>query len=227
MAKQIIFSEKARTALKKGIDKLTAAVKVTLGPVGRNVVLDKGFGSPTITNDGVTVAKEIELEDKYENVGAQLIQEVASKTNDVAGDGTTTAAVLAQAIISQGLKHVVAGANPLLIRQGIEKGVEEIVREIQEKISYKVSTPEEIEQVASVSANSKEIGKIISQAMQKAGKDGVITVEESQSLEMELEATEGMQFDQGYASPYMITDSEKMTAEYKDPYILITDQKVS
>jgi chaperonin GroEL len=227
MAKQIIFNEEARAALKKGIDKLAAAVKVTLGPVGRNVILDKGFGSPTITNDGVTVAKEIELEDKFENVGAQLIQEVASKTNDVAGDGTTTAAILAQAITAQGLKHVVAGANPLLVKQGIDKGVKAIVKELQEKISHQVSTPEEIKQVASVSANSEEIGKIISQAMQKAGKDGVISVEESQSFGMELETTEGMQFDQGYASPYMITDAEKMAAEYKDAYILITDQKVS
>jgi len=227
MAKQILFNEEARAALKRGVDKLAAAVKVTLGPVGRSVVLEKGFGSPTITNDGVTVAKEIELEDKYENVGAQLIQEVASKTNDVAGDGTTTAVILAQAIISQGLKNVVAGANPLLIKQGIDKGVEIIVKEIKEKLAKQVSTPEEIEQVASVSSNSNEIGKIIAKAMEKSGKDGVITVEESQSFGLELETTEGMQFDRGYASPYMITNTEKMASEYENPYILITDQKVS
>ncbi len=227
MAKQILYSEEARAALKRGVDKLVSAVKVTLGPVGRNVILDKGFGSPTITNDGVTVAKEIELENKYENVGAQLIQEVASKTNDVAGDGTTTAAILAQAIITEGLKNVVAGANPLLIKQGIEKGVETIVKELKEKIARPVSTQEEIQQVATISANSPEIGKIIAQAMQKAGKDGVITVEESQSFGMELDFTEGMQFDRGYVSPYMITNAEKMAVEYDDPYILITDKKVA
>lgn len=227
MAKQILFNEEARAALKRGVDKLVAAVRVTLGPVGRNVVLDKGFGSPTVTNDGVTVAKEIELEDKYENVGAQLIQEVASKTNDVAGDGTTTAAILAQAIITEGLKNVVVGANPLLIKQGIDKGVETIVKELKEKISRPVSTQEEIQQVATISANNQEIGKIIAQAMQRAGKDGVITVEESQSFGMELDFTEGMQFDRGYVSPYMITNAEKMAAEYDEPYILITDKKVA
>ncbi|MBL7141666.1 chaperonin GroEL [Patescibacteria group bacterium] len=227
MAKQILFDEKARAALKRGVNKLAAAVKVTLGPIGRSVVLDKGFGSPTITNDGVTVAKEIELEDKYENVGAQLIQEVASKTNDVAGDGTTTAVLLAQAIISDGLKNVTAGARPLLIKQGINQGVEAVIKELKEKIARPVSTQEEIQQVASVSANSLEIGKIIAEAMQKVGKDGVITVEESQSFDLELETTEGLQFDQGYASPYMITNSEKMAAEYDNPYILITDRKVS
>ncbi len=227
MAKQILFNEEARAALKRGVDKLVSAVKVTLGPVGRNVILDKGFGSPTITNDGVTVAKEIELEDKYENVGAQLIQEVASKTNDVAGDGTTTAAILAQAIITEGFKNVVAGANPLLIKQGIDKGVETIVKELKEKIARPVSTQEEIQQVATISANNAEIGKIIAQAMQKAGKDGVITVEESQSFGMELDFTEGMQFDRGYVSPYMITNTEKMAAEYDEPYILVTDKKVA
>lgn len=227
MAKQIIFDEKARAALKRGIDKLAAAVKVTLGPKGRNVALDKGFGSPTITNDGVTVAKEIELEDKYENVGAQLLQEVASKTNDVAGDGTTTAVVLAQAIFVQGLKNVAAGANPILIRRGIEKGVEVIVKELKEKLAKSISTPEEIEQVASVSANDPGIGKIIAQAIQKVGKEGVITVEESQSTETTVESTEGMQFDHGYVSAYMITNPERMTAELQDPYILITDRKVS
>ena len=226
MAKQILFNEEARASLKRGVDKLANAVKVTLGPVGRSAVLDKGFGSPTITNDGVTVAKEIELEDKFENAGAQLIQEVASKTNDVAGDGTTTAVILAQAIVSQGLKNVVAGANPLLIKQGIDKGVEVIIKELKEKISHPVSTKEEIQQVATVSANNVEMGKIIAEAMQKSGKDGVITVEESQSFGLELETTEGMQFDRGYASPYMITNTEKMSAEYDNPYILITDKKI-
>jgi chaperonin GroEL len=227
MAKQILFDEKALAAIKRGIDKLAAAVKITLGPKGRNVALDKGFGSPTITNDGVTVAKEIELEDKFENVGAQLLQEVASKTNDVAGDGTTTAVVLAQAIFNLGLKNIVAGANPILIRRGIEKGVEIVVKELKEKLAKSISTPEEIEQVASVSANDPKIGKIISEAMQKVGKDGVITVEESQSAETTVETTEGMQFDHGYVSPYMITNPERMIAELNDPYILITDKKVS
>jgi len=227
MAKQILFDEQARAALKRGIDKLAAAVKITLGPKGRNVALDKGFGSPTITNDGVTVAKEIELEDKYENVGAQLLQEVASKTNDVAGDGTTTAVVLAQAIFTQGLKNVAAGSNPMLIRRGIEKAVAAVVKHLKEKVAKPVSTQEEIEQVASISAGDDKIGKIIAEAMQKVGKDGVITVEDSQSFEMSLETTEGMQFDRGYASPYMVTNTEKMTAEYSDPLILITDKKVS
>ncbi len=227
MSKQILFDEKARAALKRGIDKLAATVRVTLGPIGRSVILDKGFGSPTITNDGVTVAKEIELEDKYENVGAQLLQEVASKTNDIAGDGTSTAVLLTQAIFGAGLKNVAAGANPLAIRSGIEKGVIAVVKELQEKISRPVSTRAEIQQVASISANNLEIGKIIAEAMEKVGKDGVITVEESQSFGLEMEVTEGMQFDHGYVSPYMITNSEKMAAEYENPYILITDKKVS
>jgi len=227
MSKQILFDEKARAAMKRGIDKLAATVRVTLGPIGRSVILDKGFGSPTITNDGVTVAKEIELEDKYENVGAQLLQEVASKTNDIAGDGTSTAVLLTQAIFGAGLKNVAAGANPLAIRSGIEKGVVAVVKELQEKISRPVSTRGEIQQVASISANNLEIGKIIAEAMEKVGKDGVITVEESQSFGLELEVTEGMQFDHGYVSPYMITNSEKMSAEYENPYILITDKKVS
>jgi len=227
MAKQILFREKAREALRRGIDKLAEAVKVTLGPKGRNIALDKGFGSPTITNDGVTVAKEIELEDKYENVGAQLLQEVASKTNDVAGDGTTTAVILTQTIFNRGLKNVSAGANPMFIKRGIDKAVATVVKELKEKIAKPVSTQEEVEQVASIAANDSEIGKIIAQAMQKVGKDGVITVEESQSFEMSLETTEGMQFDHGYVSPYMITNAEKMAAEYADPYILITDRKVS
>ncbi|MCX6740865.1 MAG: chaperonin GroEL [Candidatus Parcubacteria bacterium] len=227
MAKQILFDEQARAALKRGIDKLAAAVKITLGPKGRNVALDKGFGSPTITNDGVTVAKEIELEDKYENVGAQLLQEVSSKTNDVAGDGTTTAVVLAQAIFTQGLKNVAAGSNPMLIRRGIEKAVAAVVKHLKEKIAKPVSTQEEIEQVASISAGDDQVGKIIAEAMQKVGKDGVITVEDSQSFEMSLEVTEGMQFDRGYVSPYMVTNAEKMAAEYTDPLILITDKKIS
>jgi len=227
MAKQILFNEKARAALKAGSEKLAAAVRVTLGPVGRNVALDKGFGSPTLTNDGVTVAKEIELENKYENVAAQLLQEVASKTNDIAGDGTTTAVVLAHEIISLGFKNVAAGANPINLRRGIEKGVETIVKEIKEKIAKPVATQEEIEQVASISASSPEIGKKIAEAFQKVGKDGVITVEESQSFEMSLEVTEGMQFDHGYVSPYMINNAEKMTAEYENPYILITDRKIA
>ena len=227
MAKQILFNEQARAAIKRGIDKLAAAVKITLGPRGRNVAIDKGFGSPTITNDGVTVAKEIELEDKYENVGAQLLQEVASKTNDVAGDGTTTAVVLAQAIFTQGLKNVAAGSNPMLIRRGIEKAVAAVVKHLKEKIAKPVSTQEEIEQVASIAAGDDQVGKIIAEAMQKVGKDGVITVEDSQSFEMSLEVTEGMQFDRGYVSPYMVTNAEKMAAEYTDPLILITDKKIS
>ncbi len=227
MAKQIIFDEKARESLKKGVDKLAAAVKVTLGPVGRNVALDKGMGSPTITNDGVTVAEEIELEDKYENVGASLLKEVASKTNNIAGDGTSTAVILAQSIISAGLKHITAGANPKQVKAGIDKGVEKIVDELRTNISKPVSTKDKIKQVASVSANDDEIGEIIAQAMEKVKKDGVITVEESQSFGMELELTEGMQFDKGYVSPYMVTNEEKMTAEFSDPYILITDEKIS
>ncbi len=227
MSKQILFDEKARAAMKRGIDKLAATVKVTLGPIGRSVILDKGYGSPIITNDGVTVAKEIELEDKYENIGAKLLQEVASKTNDIAGDGTSTAVLLTQAIFGAGLRNVAAGANPLAIRSGIEKGVATVVKELKEKISKPVSSRGEIQQVASISANDLEIGKIIAEAMEKVGKDGVITVEESQSFELELEVTEGMQFDNGYVSPYMITNSEKMVAEYENPYILITDKKVS
>ncbi|MCD6097083.1 chaperonin GroEL [bacterium] len=227
MAKQMLFHRKAREALKKGMDKLAAAVRVTLGPKGRNVALDRGFGSPVISNDGVTVAKEIELEDKYENVGAQLLQEVASKTNDVAGDGTTTAVILSQAMVTAGLKNITAGANPILVRRGIEKAIEAVVKELKENIAHPVSTPDEIEQVATISAGSSEIGKIIAKAFQKVGKDGVITVEESQSLDFEVEVNEGMQFDEGYVSPYMVTNTEKMTAEYKDCYILITDQKIS
>ncbi|HKL17147.1 MAG TPA: chaperonin GroEL [Patescibacteria group bacterium] len=227
MAKQIIFDEKARKALKNGVDKLAAAVKVTLGPVGRNVALDKGMGSPTITNDGVTVAEEIELEDKYENVGASLLKEVASKTNNVAGDGTSTAVILAQSIIAAGLKYVAAGSNPRQIKSGIDKGVAKIVNEIKTNIAQPVSTKDNIKQVASVSANDEEVGSIIADAMEKVDKDGVITVEESQSFGMELEVTEGMQFDEGYISPYMVTNEEKMSAEFSDPYILLTDEKIS
>ena len=226
MAKQIIFNEEARLALKNGVDQLADAVKVTLGPKGRNVVIDKGYGAPTITKDGVTVAKEIELADKFANMGAAMIKEVAAKTNDVAGDGTTTATVLAQSIINEGLKMVAAGIDPLTIRQGIEKKVTEIITNLK-KMSKTISTPEEITQVASISANDAEIGKIIAEAMAKVGQDGVITVEEGQSFGVEKEIVEGMQLDKGYISPYMITNNEKMKAEMSDPYILLTDKKIS
>jgi len=226
MAKQIIFDEHARNALKRGVDKLANAVKVTLGPQGRNVVLDKGFGSPTISNDGVTIAKEIDLKDKFENVGAELVKEVATKTNDVAGDGTTTATLLAQAIIIEGLKNVAAGANPMEIKRGIDKGVNAVVSELK-NISKPVGGQEEIAQVASISANDPEIGKIIAEAMQEVGNEGVITVEESQSFGIEKEVVRGMQFDNGYISPYMITNAERMEAEYEDAFILITDKKIS
>ncbi len=226
MAKQIKFNEQARRALQKGVDKLANAVKVTLGPKGRNVVLDKGFGSPTITNDGVTIAKEIELEDKFENIGAQIVQEVASKTNDVAGDGTTTATLLAQAIINEGMKNVAAGANPVGIRHGIEKGVDAVVKKIK-KNAQKISTKAEREQVATISAQDPEVGKIIAEAMETVGPEGVITVEESKTFGLEKKFVEGMQFDKGYVSPYMVTNTEKMTSEMEDPYILITDKKIS
>lgn len=226
MSKQIIFDEKARLALKRGVDQLANAVKITLGPKGRNVVISKSYGSPIITKDGVTVAKEIELEDKFENVGAEIVKEVASKTNDTAGDGTTTATVLAQAIINVGLKLVAAGVNPIEIRKGIEKRVTEIVNELK-KMSKTISTKEEVAQVASISANDEEIGKIIAEAMESVGKEGVITVEEGQSFGIEKEVVEGMQFDKGYVSPYMITNSDTMKAEMNDPYILMTDKKIS
>jgi len=226
MAKQIKYNERARRRLKRGVDKLANAVKVTLGPKGRNVVLDKGFGSPTITNDGVTIAKEIELEDKFENIGAEIIKEVATKTNDLAGDGTTTATVLAQAIITQGLRNVAAGANPLAIKKGIEKGVESVVATLK-KIAKPVAGKSEIAQVATISAESSEIGQLIAEVMQEVGNEGVITVEESQTFGLSKEIVEGMQFDKGYISPYMITNAEKMEAEYEDPYILITDKKIS
>jgi chaperonin GroEL len=225
-AKELVFDEQARRALERGANILADAVKVTLGPKGRNVVLDKKFGSPTITNDGVTIAKEIELPNTFENMGAQLVKEVASKTNDIAGDGTTTATVLAQAIIREGLRNVTAGSNPLLIKRGIEKAVEIAVGEM-EKLVQKVDTKEKIAQVASISANDKEIGNLISEAMEKVGKDGVITVEESKSMKTEVETKDGMQFDKGYVSAYMVTDSERMEATLNDPFILVTERKIS
>ncbi len=226
MAKIIKFGEEARQSLLKGINVLADAVKVTLGPKGRNVVLDKKFGSPTITNDGVTIAKEIELEDPFENMGAELVKEVASKTNDVAGDGTTTATVLAQSIMKEGLKNITAGANPLHIKKGIEKAVDAVVNEIK-RVAQKVNTKEEIAQIAAISANDKEIGNLIAEAMEKVGKDGVITVEEAKSMETTLEVVEGMQFDRGYVSPYFVTDPERMEAVLEDAYLLITDKKLS
>jgi len=225
-AKQLVFDEAARRALERGANILADAVKVTLGPKGRNVVLDKKFGSPTITNDGVTIAKEIELPDVFENMGAQLVKEVASKTNVVAGDGTTTATVLAQAIIREGLRNVTAGSNPLLIKRGIEKAVELAVAEM-ESFKQIVDTKEKIAQVASISANDKEIGGLISEAMEKVGKDGVITVEESRTLKTEVETKDGMQFDKGYISPYMSTDTERMESVLDDPFILVTERKIS
>ncbi|MBV8584621.1 MAG: chaperonin GroEL [Candidatus Eremiobacteraeota bacterium] len=225
-AKQLVFDESARRALERGANVLADAVKVTLGPKGRNVVLDKKFGSPTITNDGVTIAKEIELPDAFENMGAQLVKEVTSKTNDVAGDGTTTATVLAQAIIREGLRNVTAGSNPLQIKHGIEKAVEIAVKEM-ESFKKNVDTKEKIAQVASISANDKEIGDLIAEAMEKVGKDGVITVEESKTLKTEVETKDGMQFDKGYISPYMVTDSERMESVLDDPFILVTERKIS
>ena len=226
MAKQIIFGEEARKGLEKGANKLADTVKVTLGPKVRNVVLDKKYGAPLITNDGVTIAKEIELEDVYENMGAQLVKEVATKTNDVAGDGTTTATLLAQAIIREGLKNVAAGANPMILKKGISKAVEVAVKGIEE-ISQKVKGKEDIARVASISANDEEIGTLIADAMEKVSNDGVITVEESKTMGTELEVVEGMQFDRGYISSYMVTDTDKMEAVLEDPYILITDKKLS
>jgi len=225
-AKQLVFDENARRALERGANMLADAVKVTLGPKGRNVVLDKKFGSPTITNDGVTIAKEIELPDVFENMGAQLVKEVASKTNDIAGDGTTTATVLAQAIIREGLRNVTAGSNPLLIKRGIEKAVEVAVTEM-ESFKQIVDTKEKIAQVASISANDKEIGHLISEAMEKVGKDGVITVEESRTLKTEVETKDGMQFDKGYISPYMSTDTERMESVLDNPFILVTERKIT
>ncbi|MGN7455575.1 chaperonin GroEL [Paenibacillus pasadenensis] len=226
MAKEIKFSEDARRGMLRGVDALANAVKVTLGPKGRNVVLEKKFGSPLITNDGVSIAKEIELEDPFENAGAQLVKEVATKTNDVAGDGTTTATVLAQAIIREGLKNVTAGANPIVLRKGIEKAVRAAVEELK-NISKPIEGQQSIAQVAAISSGDEEVGQLIAEAMQKVGNDGVITVEESKGFYTELEVVEGMQFDRGYVSPYMITDTDKMEAVLDNPYILITDKKIS
>ncbi|HHC9297780.1 chaperonin GroEL [Staphylococcus aureus] len=226
MVKQLKFSEDARQAMLRGVDQLANAVKVTIGPKGRNVVLDKEFTAPLITNDGVTIAKEIELEDPYENMGAKLVQEVANKTNEIAGDGTTTATVLAQAMIQEGLKNVTSGANPVGLRQGIDKAVKVAVEALHEN-SQKVENKNEIAQVGAISAADEEIGRYISEAMEKVGNDGVITIEESNGLNTELEVVEGMQFDRGYQSPYMVTDSDKMVAELERPYILVTDKKIS
>lgn len=226
MAKDIKFGEDARRSMERGINKLADTVKVTLGPKGRNVVLDKKFGSPLITNDGVTIAREIELEDSFENMGAQLVKEVSTKTNDVAGDGTTTATLLAQAIIREGLKNVAAGANPMILRKGISEAVETVVEEIR-KASKSVDSKDSIAQVASISAADENIGELIAEAMEKVGKDGVITVEESRSTGTTLEVVEGMQFDRGYLSPYMASDTEKMISELDNPYILVTDKKIT
>ena len=226
MAQQILFNEEARRALGKGVDALADAVKVTLGPKGRNVVLDKKFGAPTITNDGVTIARDIELEDPFENMGAQLVREVATKTNDIAGDGTTTATLLAQAMIHEGMRNVAAGANPMGLKKGIETAVKTLVEEIK-SVSRSVNNKSDIAQVATISSADAEIGSYIADAMEKVGKEGVITVEESKGMETALSVVEGMQFDRGYISPYMVTDTDKMEAVMNDPYILITDKKIS
>ena len=226
MAKQLIFDETARRSLKRGIDRLADAVRVTIGPKGRNVVLDKKFGAPTITNDGVTIARDIELDDPFENMGAQLLKEVATKTDDVAGDGTTTAVVLGQAMVAEGLRVVTAGANPMVVKRGIEKAVETIVEEIK-KTARPVETREQIAAVAAISAADPEVGEIIAEVMDKVGKDGVITVEEGQSLGLEKEYTEGMQFDRGYISAYFVTNPDRMEAVLENPVILITDKKIS
>ena len=226
MAKELKFSEDARQSMLNGVEKLAKAVRVTLGPKGRNVVLDKSYTTPLITNDGVTIAKEIELQDRFEDMGAKLVAEVATKTNEIAGDGTTTATVLAHSMIEEGLKNVTAGANPVGIRRGISRAVEVAVEELK-VISKSVQDKDSIAQVGAISANDEEVGKFISEAMEKVGKDGVITIEESRGLKTELEVVEGMQFDRGYSSPYMVTDSEKMVADLENPYILITDKKIS
>jgi len=226
MAKQLLFDEDARRALKNGVDALADAVKITLGPKGRNVVLDKKFGAPTITNDGVTIAKEIELQNPFENMGAQLAKEVATKTNDVAGDGTTTATVLAQAIVREGLRNVAAGANPMVLRRGIDQGVRAVVASIRDQ-ARPVSGKEQIAQIASISAGDTEIGAMIAEVMEKVGKDGVITVEESRGLKYETEYVEGLQIDRGYVSPYFVTDTQRMESIIEDPYILITEKKLS
>src|SRR5919108_684042 len=226
-AKMIAFDQEAREAMRRGVSKLAKAVKVTLGPKGRNVIIQKSFGSPTVTKDGVTVAKEIELEDKYENMGARMVREVASKTSDVAGDGTTTATVLAEAIFNEGLRSVVSGANPMLMKRGIERAVEDIVERLK-KMSIPVKSKKDMENVASVASNNDtEIGRIIAEAMERVGKDGVITVEEGKALETTHEFVEGMQFDRGYLSPYFVTDPQKMECELEDPYILIYEKKIS
>jgi chaperonin GroEL len=226
MAKVIKFNEEAREKIKSGIDQVADAVKITIGPRGRNVILDKGFGSPVVTNDGVSIAKEIELEDKFENIGAELIKEVANKTNDVAGDGTTTATILTQAIVREGLKLVATGMNPVNIRHGIESAKDEVIKELK-KNSKSISGKDEIAQVATISAENPEVGKMIADVISQVGKDGVITVEESQTFGLSKEVVEGMNFDKGYISPYMITDAESLKAEMKDPYIIITDKKIS
>src|SRR6201993_548434 len=226
-AKQIAFDQEARDAMRKGVGKLAKAVKITLGPKGRNVILQKSFGSPTVTKDGVTVAKEITLEDKYENMGAQMVKEVASKTSDVAGDGTTTATVLAEAIFNEGLRAVVSGVNPMLMKRGIEKAVEEIFEKLK-KMSIPIKSKKDMENVAAIAANfDTEIGRIIAEAMERVGKDGVITVEEGKALETTHDFVEGMQFDRGYLSPYFVTDPQKMECELEDPYILIYEKKIS
>src|SRR3990170_6899902 len=227
MAKQLLFDENARRALVEGIDALADAVKITLGPKGRNVVLEKKFGSPTITNDGVTIAKEVDLEDPFENIGAQLAKEIASKTNDIAGDGTTTATVLGQSIVQEGLKNVAAGANPMALKRGVEKGADVLVEAIKAN-AIPVTTRQQMAQVAAISANNDpEIGELIAEVMEKVGKDGVITVEESKGINTEVEYVEGMSFDRGYISPYFITNPERMECIIEDPYILITDKKLS
>jgi len=225
MSKQIIFNEKARTALKDGVDKVADAVKVTIGPRGRNVVLDKGYGTPMITNDGVSIAKDISLSDKFENMGAEIVKEVASKTNDTAGDGTTTAVVLTQAIVAEGMKQITMGVNAMGVRLGIEKAAEEVVKALA-GMAKEIKSKEEIKQVASISAESEEIGKKIAETIDKVGKDGVVTVEESQSFGIESEVVEGMEFDKGYVSPYMVTNTEAMVAEFKNAPILVTDAKI-
>ena len=226
MSKEIRFSKDVRDAMLNGVNTLADAVKVTIGPKGRNVVLDKGFGSPLITNDGVSIAKEIELEDAFENMGAKLVYEVANKTNDVAGDGTTTATILAQSMIQNGLKAVEKGANPVLMREGIDYASKEVAKYILDK-SHKVETSNDIESVATISSGDKEIGQYIAQAMEKVGRDGVISVDESNSFDTELEVAEGMQYDKGYVSPYMVSDREKMTVDLDNPLIMVTDQKIN
>ncbi|MGB6896381.1 MAG: chaperonin GroEL, partial [Dehalococcoidia bacterium] len=226
MAKQLVFDEEARRSLKDGVDALADALRVTLGPRGRRVILDKKFGPPAVVDDGVSIAKEIELRDPFENMGAQLAKEVATKTNDVCGDGTTTATVLAQAIVREGLKNVAAGANPMALKRGLEKGVDGVVEALRE-LAQPVAGKEEINQVASISANEVEVGQTIAEVMEKVGKDGVITVEESKGLHMETEFVEGMQIDRGYVSPYFVTNAERMEADLEDPYLLITDKKLS